>query len=388
MQRIIAHADLDSFFVAVERIRDPSLVGRPVVVGGSPRRRGVVASASYEARRYGIHSAMPMGQAMKLCRDLVVVPPSSGLYGRASRAVMEVFRSYSPVVEVASVDEAYVDLTGTGRLFGTSLDLAVRMRKEIKHRIGLETTLGLASNRLVSKVAANLAKPSGLLDVVPGQEAGLLAPLRVQRLPGVGPQTRTRLSNLGVVRVGELAAVPATCLEAAFGLVGLALHRRARGEDDTPLSTAGREALSVGTEQTFSTDTADRTALEAVLMGQVERTASELRKQGVQARTVTVRVRYADFIDATRSRTLEVPSDIDMELFAEARELMRRALSRRTLVRLLGVRFSGFDHTGWQLGLFDAEHRTRGRNLVLAMDSIRSRYGWDSVEWGRTRAVA
>jgi DNA polymerase-4 len=387
MQRIILHADLDAFFVAVERIRDPSLRGRPVAVGGAAERRGVVASASYEARSFGVRSAMPVGQAMRLCPGLVVVPPTPGLYGRASRAVMDLLRGYSPVVEVASVDEAYVDLTGTRRLFGSALDLSARMRGEIRGRLGLETTMGLASNRLVSKVAAGLAKPSGLLDVMPGQEAGLLAPLRVERLPGVGPRTRERLGALGIARVGELAVVPPTCLEAAFGLVGLVLHRRARGEDDTPLGT-GREALSVGTEETFAVDTGDRSALEAVLMRQVERTAREIRRQGVQARTVTVRVRYADFVDATRSCTVDPPSDIDMELFARARELMRRALARRTLVRLLGVRLSGFDHTGWQLGLFDAAHRARQRELVLAVDRIRDRYGWQSVSWGRTLAVA
>ncbi|MBW2261346.1 MAG: DNA polymerase IV [Deltaproteobacteria bacterium] len=386
MQRIILHADLDSFFVACERVRDPSLRGRPVVVGGSPERRGVVASASYEAREYGIHSAMPMGQALRLCRDLVVVHPTPGLYGRASRAVMSVLDSYSPVVERASVDEAYVDLTGTTRLLGSAMDLAVRMRGEIEHRFGLETTLGVATNRLVSKVAAGLAKPSGLLDVLPGQEAGLLAPLKVQRLPGVGPKTRKRLNTLGVARVGELAAVPPTCLEAAFGLCGLVLHSRARGQDDTPLSTQ-RQALSIGTSETFSVDTADRVGLEAVLLAQIERTAREMRKQGIQARTITVSVRYADFVNATRSRTIDPPSDIDMELFDEARELMRRALSRRTLVRLLGVRFSGFDHTGWQMGLFDARGRARGRDLVLAMDRVRERYGESSVQWGRTRSI-
>lgn len=386
MQRTILHADLDSFFVACERIRDPLLRGRPVVVGGAPERRGVVSSASYEARRFGIRSAMPVGQALRLCPDLVVVPPTPGLYGRASRAVMELLAGYSPVVEKASVDEAYVDLTGTGRLFGTALDLAVRVRREIKDRLGLEATLGVATNRLVSKVAAQLAKPSGLLDVMPGQEAGLLAPLRVERLPGVGPRTRSRLCTLGIARVGELARVPPTCLEAAFGLCGLVLHRRARGEDDTPLSTS-RAALSVGTETTFSVDTADRVHLEAMLMSQVERTARELRTMGVQARTITVRVRYADFVDASRSRTIDPPSDIDMELFEEARELMRRALARRTLVRLLGVRFSGFDHTGWQMGLFDGRGRARRRALVLALDEVRTRHGSDSVRWGRTQGA-
>jgi DNA polymerase-4 len=180
--------------------------------------------------------------------------------------------------------------------------------------------------------------------------------------------------------------VPPTCLEAAFGLCGLVLHRRARGEDDTPLSTS-REALSVGTETTFSVDTADRVRLEAMLMSQVERTARELRTMGVQARTITVRVRYADFVDATRSRTIDPPSDIDMELFEEARELMRRALARRTLVRLLGVRFSGFDHTGWQTGLFDGRGRARRRALVLALDEVRGRHGTDSVRWGRTQGA-
>ncbi len=384
MSRTIMHMDLDSFFVAVERVRDPRLRGRPVAVGGSPRSRGVVASASYEARQFGVTSAMPVGQAMRLCPGLVVVPPSPGLYGRASRAVMAVLDSYSPVVERASVDEAYVDLTGTCRLFGHSLDLTVRIQREIRRRFDLMATFGLATSRLVSKVAASLAKPSGLLDVVPGMEAGLLAPLRVHRLPGVGPKTDQRLQLLGVRRVGELAAVPPACMEAAFGLSGLVLRRRARGEDDSPVTCTPREALSVGTQSTFPVDVGDRDTLEAVLMRQVERAARDLRAQGLCARTVTVRVRYADFVDATRARAVDPPSDIDMELFDVARELMIKALSRRTLVRLLGVRFSGLDHTGWQVGLFDAFGREKKRDLVLALDSVRDRHGAATVRWGRT----
>jgi DNA polymerase-4 len=375
--------DLDAFFVNVERVRDPALRGRPVAVGGSPRSRGVVASASYEARRSGVRSAMPTGQAMKLCPELVVVPPSPGLYGRASRAVMDVLDRCSPVVERASVDEAYVDLTGTRRLFGHAVDLTVRLQREIRERFGLDTTFGLAANRLVSKVAAGLAKPSGMLEVTPGGEAGLMAPLRVERLPGVGPRTGERLRTLGVTRVGELAVVPPSCLEAAFGVGGPVMGRRALGEDETPVTRTPREASSAGTSETFARDVGDRETLEAVLYAQVERVAHELREQGLSARTVTVRVRYADFVDTTRSKTIDPPSDIDMELFDEARELMRRALSRRTLVRLLGVRFSGLDRTGWQMGLFDAAGRERQRSLVTTLDRVRARHGERSVQWGR-----
>ncbi|RMH01348.1 MAG: DNA polymerase IV [Planctomycetota bacterium] len=383
--RSILHVDLDAFFVAVERVRDPSLVGRPVVVGGPPERRGVVAAASYEARAYGIRSAMPMAQAQRLCPDLVRVDGSHRLYGRASRAVFALLGAYTPIVEKVSVDEAYLDLSGTGLLFPRAVDAAERMRREVRERLRLDLTVGVARNRLVSKVASAFAKPQGLFEVRPGQEARFLAPLPVQRLPGIGPVTTRRLLDFRIPRLGVLAATESWFLEEVFGEHGPAMQRRARGEDDTPVRPPWEphEARTIGHEETFAQDTEDHGFLRAKLHELLAAAARRLRAQGLLARKISVRLRYADFVSESRDTTLPVATDHDGELLAPALELLHRMATRRTLVRLLGVRLGGLSRGYWQGSLLDPR-RARERRLVAALDGIRDRHGMSAVRAGET----
>jgi len=383
--RSVLHVDLDAFFVAVERVRDPSLVGRPVVVGGSPEQRGVVAAASYEAREYGVHSAMPMAQALRLCPDLVRVRGGHGLYGRASRAVFDVLGGYTPIIEKVSVDEAYLDLSGTGLLYDRAVDAAERMRREVRERLRLDLTIGVSRNRLVSKVASAFAKPRGLFDVRPGQESRFLAPLPVKVLPGIGPVTTKRLLDFRIPRLGTLAGTEGWFLEEVFGSYGPAMQRRARGEDDTPVRPPWErhEAKTIGHEQTFPRDTEDHGFLRAKLQELLADAARRLRAQGLLARKLTVRLRYADFVAETRDTTLPVPTDHDGELLEPALEILHRMATRRTLVRLLGVRLGGLSRGYWQGSLLD-EGRARERQLVEALDGIRDRHGMGAVRVGET----
>ncbi len=383
--RAVLHVDLDAFFVAVERVLDPRLCGRPVVVGASPSRRGVVAAASYEARAFGIHSAMPMAQALRLCPNLVRVSGTHGAYGRASRAVFDVLGNYTPVIEKVSVDEAYLDLTGTEHLFGRAVDAADRMRREVRERLRLDLTIGASRNRLVSKVASAFAKPMGLFDVQPGQEARFLAPLPVKALPGIGPVTTRRLHDLNIPRLGVLADTEGWFLEEIFGNYSKPMQRRARGEDDTPVSPPWErhEAKTIGHEETFAADTDDHAFLRAKLRAQLESTTRRLREKGLLARKLTVKLRYADFVTESRDATLPVATDHDIELLQPALELLHRMATRRTLVRLLGVRLGGLVQGYWQGGLFDPRAR-RSRRLVSVLDRVRAKYGVQAVRAGET----
>lgn len=385
MQRSILHVDLDAFFVAVERVLEPNLRGRPVVVGGAPAERGVVAAASYEARAFGVRSAMPMAQALRLCPDLVRVPPRFDVYERASRAVFRVLESYTPVVEPVSVDEGYLDLTGTERLFGRAVDVAERLRREVRERLRLDLTVGVARNRLVSKVASDFAKPAALFDVRPGQEPRFLAPLPVQALPGIGPVTARRLLDFNIQRLGGLAATEEWFLEEVFGSFGAAMQAHARGEDDTPVCPPWErpEAKSIGHEETFPRDTDDHAFLRGKLQELLEHAARRLRADGLLARRVTVKLRYADFVTEARDATLACATDHDVEFLEPALSLLHRMAARRTLVRRLGVRLSDLRRGFWQGTLWD-ERRARERQLIAALDRVRQRYGARKVRTGAT----
>lgn len=381
--RHVLHVDLDAFFVAVERVIDPRLHGRPVVVGGPPESRGVVAAASYEARAYGIHSAMPMGQALRLCPDLVRVSGSRGMYSRASKAVFSLLGEYTPMIEKVSVDEAYLDLSGTEHLFGHALDAADRMRREVKERLRLDLTVGVSANRLVSKVASAFAKPCGLFDVRPGQEPRFFAPLPVKVLPGIGPVTATRLRDFHIDYLGVLAATDRWFLEETFGRYGPAMQQRARGEDQTPVSPPWERALrkSIGHERTFSEDTDDPRLLRGRLQKLLEQACARLREEHLLARTLTVKLRFADFITVNRDVTLAQPSDHDLEWWQEAEPLLERLCARRALVRLVGVRLSGLQQGFWQGSLFDPE-AAAARDRLSVLDRLRGRYGESSLQSG------
>ncbi len=379
MDRWIAHLDMDCFFVSVERLLDPSLVGRPVVVGGDPDGRGVVASASYEARRFGVRSAMPSRRARELCPQLVFAPGHHRLYGEYHDRVRSILERSAPGIEAASIDEFYLDFTGCNLLHGAIYPLVRRIRAAIAAELGLPSTVGLAANKLVAKVASRLAKPAGVMWVPHGAEAAILAPLPVRAIPGVGPVTGRALEELGVRTVGQLASIPGEVLEAALGAYGPELARKARGESDSPVEEGG-ERKSVGHETTFEEDTADPTALEATMCRLVGKAAHRLRRAGMKAGGVTVKVRYADFRTVSRSRALPAPSDRDGELLALARELMREVTGRRVRVRLLGVALERLRAGAEQIGLFTAARDARLAALFPAVDRVRERHGFAALE--------
>jgi DNA polymerase-4 len=391
--RAIVHLDLDAFYVAVERVVDPGLRGYPVIVafGGLYAPRTAVASASYEARETGGESGMPLRQARKRCPGAVVLPGNPDLYARASRALFKMLGDFSPVVEPASQDEAYLDLSGTGRLFGAPADVGSRIQREVQARLRLGATVGLGTNKLLSKVAAECVKPSGFCDVSPGWEAAFLRPLRVRRLPGVGETTERRLLDFNLRRCGEVAVVPIQYLQMAFGVRGRLLSERSRGEDYSPVQPRG-PARSVGAEVTFDEDTNDRPAIEAALRRLLERATGRLRRKCRLARTVAVRLRFADGIDAAHQHTLTMPTDLERDLAPIARALLERLWERRVRVRQIGVRLTGLAGGLEQVDLFDdlsgaqgwtPTRAQRGRALAGSVDRVRRRYGFGAIGSGR-----
>jgi len=378
LPRWIAHLDMDCFFVSVERLLDPSLAGKPVVVGGDPSGRGVVASASYEARRFGVRSAMASKRAKELCPGLIFVAGHHHLYGEHHDKVREILARYAPGVEAASIDEFYLDFSGCNLLHGAIFPLLRRILEQVSSELGLPSSAGLAANKLLAKVGSRLAKPAGVMWIPAGAEAEILAPLPVRAIPGVGPVTRTMLERLGVTRVGHLASIPKPVLEAALGAFGPELARKARGISESPVAE-GDERKSVGHETTFEEDTADPIVLEATICHLVEKAAHRLRKAGMKAGGVTVKIRYSDFRTVTRSRGIAA-SDRDGELLAVARELMAGAVGRRVRVRLIGVSLERLRAGSEQIGLFTAARDARLASLFPAVDRVRKKYGFDSIE--------
>jgi len=377
MPRWIAHLDMDCFFVSVERLLDPSLAGKPVVVGGDPDGRGVVASASYEARRFGVRSAMASRRARELCPQLIFAPGHHRLYGEYHEKVREILARYAPGVQAASIDEFYLDFSGCTLIYDGIFPLLRRIRALIAAELGLPSSAGLAANKLLAKIGSRLAKPGGVMWIPPGAEAEILAPLPVRAIPGVGPVAGAALERLGVTRIGHLASIPSKVLEAALGSWGPELARKARGESDSPVEEGG-ERKSVGHETTFAEDTADQIVLEATICHLVEKAAHRLRKAGMKAGGVTVKVRYSDFRTVTRSRGIAA-SDRDGELLAVARELMAGAVGRRVRVRLLGVSLERLRAGSEQLGLFTAARDARLASLFPAVDRVRAKYGFDAL---------
>jgi len=374
---------MDAFFVSVEQAMNPSLKGRPVIVGGDPKGRGVVAAASYEARAFGVRSAMPLARAKRLCPDAVFLRGDSRKYAMASREVFEILRHYSPLVEPVSIDEAYVDLSGFDRLYGPAIDASQRIQREIYERLSLVASVGISTNKLVSKIASRYGKPGGLVEVLPGYEARFLAPLPVDRLPGVGGKTIEKLMAFNIKTIGALAQIDVSILEKTFGKMGRLLHHRAMGIDKTPIFPEESPPRSIGREVTLEKDTLDRDYLDAVLYSLAEKVGRSLRAEGMTARTVTLKLRYSDFTTLSRSATLSEPTVLDREIFSVALSLLDRALTRRVRVRLIGVSVSNLQMGLWQLPLIDFERRLRWRRLYEAMDRIRDRYGTKALKVGR-----
>ncbi len=382
----IAHVDMDAFVVSVEELYDPGLKGKPVIVGAAGDARGVVAAASYEARKYGIHSAMPSRTAQRLCPHALFLPPRMELYEEWSEKVRAVLERFTPIVQMVSIDEAYLDLTGTERLHGPAWHAAQKIQRAIWEELnpagggaGLPCSIGVAASYLVAKVASELAKPRGLLWVPQGVEAAFLAPLPVRRIPGIGKVTEKVLYSMAVATVADLAKVPEDQLVEAFGRWGAALYRKARGQD-TDLWFVDDEQKSISHERTFSEDTGDPAALEATLSHLAELVGKRLREGGFHARTVTLKLRTAEFRTLTRAKTLTEPTDLDGVLYRTAAELFRRAWDRKKKVRLLGIAAGSLVEGPGQASLFDAEQRERLERLARAADRVRDRYGAEAVQ--------
>jgi DNA polymerase-4 len=381
--KTIFHVDMDAFFVSVEELFDPSLKGKAVVVGGQRNERGVVSAASYEARKFGVHSAMPLRTAAKLCPQAIFLNGHPDRYRECSEKVYHVLQSFSPLVEMASIDEAYLDMTGTARLHGPPLSAAHSLHKRMKADTELNCSIGIGGSRLIAKVASDKAKPHGILWVIPGQEAKFLAPLDVRDIPGVGKVTEQSLAGLGIRQVGDLARFDDAYLEEHFGKWGLALAGKARGEDaggwfDAEVG-ADTDAKSISHEHTYNEDTAEPERLESTLMRLSEMVGRRLREHGLHARTLQLKLRYQDFTTITRAHSLPSPTQLDTEIFEQVRTLLRKNWRKGTKVRLLGVQASSFETQPSQGDLIDGDRRQKWERALSAADRLRDKFGESSV---------
>lgn len=373
MERKIVHCDLDTFFVSVERLVNSSLVGKPVLIGGSSDR-GVVASCSYEARRFGVHSAMPMKLALRLCPEAVLVRGDHDLYSKYSRMVTEIIAERAPVVEKASIDEHYLDITGLDKYFG-----CWKWTQELRHRIiaetGLPISFGLSVNKTVSKIATGEAKPCGERLVGNGTEKLFLAPLSVRKIPGIGEKTYPLLRNMGVDSIGTLQQLEITTMEKVMGQHGVSIWRKANGLDDAPVVPFS-EQKSMSKEQTFQVDTIDMLLLRKVIFGMVDELAFDLRKQQRLTGCITLKIRYSNFETFTLQKRVGY-SCSERQLADIAMQLFSKLYSRRMLIRLIGVKFSDLVAGTYQIDLFN--DNSEAINLATAMDRIRVRFGVDAV---------
>ncbi len=381
--KTIFHVDMDAFFVSVEELYDPGLKGKAVVVGGQRNERGVVSAASYEARKFGVHSAMPLRTAAKLCPHAIFVDGHPHRYRDSSEKVYAVLDTFSPQVEMASIDEAYLDMTGTARLHGPPLRAAHTLHQKMKSETQLNCSIGIGTSRLVAKVASAKAKPNGILWALPGMEARLLAPLDVRDIPGVGKVTEQSLSTLGIRRVGDLSKHDEAFLQEHFGKWGLALAGKARGEDaggwfDSEVG-ADTDPKSISHEHTYNEDTADPQQLESTLMRLSEMVGRRLREGGYHARTIQLKLRYKDFTTITRAHTLPSPTQLDTEIFEQVRMLLRKNWRKGTQVRLLGVHASQLESAPGQRSLLEGDRNERWERALAAADRLRDKFGDSSV---------
>jgi len=380
---VIMHIDLDAFFVSVEQALNPELKGKPVVVGGKPDRRGVVASASYEARAFGLHAGMPLITARRLCPQAIFIEGSFTKYREASQRFMAILADFSPYLEPVSLDEAYLDVSGFESIHGSIHQMALAIKQRIKDELGLSASVGIASGKVVAKIAAELSKPDGLLEVAAGEERSFLAPLPIAKLPGIGKKTEGILNGLGINTIGQLANMPLSALKGHFGVFAELLHRHANGIDERKIEPPAA-AKSISRETTFAQDTRDRSLLKATLGYLSERVGAELRQKGRQAGCVTLKLRYADFSTITRRHTLIKATDADQTIFDTGLKLLTTALSQeRQPVRLIGIGVSNLTEPGRQLDMLDSSAQ-RLERLNEAIDRIRKKYGFTAIQTGRT----
>jgi DNA polymerase IV len=377
----ILHVDMDAFFVSVELLERPELRGKPVIVGGGPNQRGVVTSASYEARKFGVHSAMPLRTAGRLCPDGIFLDGHHEKYSEWSDRVASILGKFSPIVEMTSIDEAYLDLSGTERLHGTPFAAADKLLRTITRQTGLPCSGGLATTRLVAKVGSDQAKPRGLVWVPPGMEARFLAPLLIRKIPGIGEATERALRALGIETVEQLAAHQQEKLEKIFGQWGTALYRKARGGDSYEF-LIDAEPKSISHNHTFGEDCEDVAEMESLLSHLSQKTCKRLREAGLSARTLTLTIRYAGFQTYTRSKSLQDAVHLDSDIHAIFLELFRANRDPKRKVRLLGCALSAFTHGPQQLELLDPERKEKLDRLTKAADRLRDKFGFDSIKFG------
>jgi DNA polymerase IV len=387
--RTIFHVDMDAFFVSVEELFDPSLKGKPVVVGGQRDERGVVSAASYAARKFGVHSAMPLRTAAKLCPQAIFVNGHPERYREYSGKVHEVLGHFSPLVEMASVDEAYLDMTGTERLHGRPLRSAHQLHAAMKSATELNCSIGIGTSRLIAKVSSAKAKPNGVLWVLPGEEAKFLAPLAVGDIPGVGKVMEQKLHAIGVQKVGDLARLEDRDLEHRFGKWGLALAGKSRGEDaggwfDNEVGEHV-DPKSISHEHTFDEDTGDAERLQSTLMRLSEMVGRRLREGGYFARTLQLKLRYKDFSTITRAHSLDEPTQMDNQIFEQARRLFFDNWKPGAPVRLLGVQASNFESGSatFQLDLLESSRHERWQKALAAADHLRDKFGESAIGLAR-----
>ncbi len=368
--RTIFHLDLDAFFCAVEELHNPALVGKAFAVAGRPDQRGVVSSPSYPARKFGVRSAMPTAQALRLCPKLIVVPHRHHVYGEYSQRVMALLREYGDLLQQISVDEAFMDVTGFP---GEPKTLALEMQRRIKDEIKLPASLGVATSKLVAKMASGRAKPAGVLVIEAGKEAEFLAPMPVEELWGVGQATAARLHEMGITTIGQLQRTLPSQMTRVFGRFAAQVIERAQGIDHAPVETE-RETKSISEERTFARDISDEEQLRKVLLQLSDEVAARLRKYHYTARTIHLKLRWHDFKTVTRQTTLPAPTQLGETIFAAVEPLWRATWKRGEQVRLLGVGVSTFNE-GAQLSMFDDAHSEHKVALAKALDSLREQYG-------------
>lgn len=380
MHRRIIHIDMDAFYASVEQKDRPEYKGQPVIVGGSPEKRGVVSAASYEARRFGVHSAMPTSQARRLCPGGIFLPVRMERYQEVSNQIFQLLSEYTPLIEPLSLDESFLDVTASERLFGPALEIARAMKRKIFEATELRASAGVAPNKFLAKIASDLRKPDGLVEIGPEEVQGFLQDLPIGRLWGVGKRTEEVLKKMGIQRVGQLGAFPPASIEKTLGRFGLELMALARGEDDRPVEPQSAPK-SISQEETFTPDLFDGEKMHRVILDQAERVGWELRKQKLRGSTVTLKVRYPDFSLVTRSFTLPQATDQGIEIYRTALQLLTRTEALRKKARLLGVGVSNLRHRDdpEQLPLFDARREKIERSLE-AMDRIWEKFGPQAIQ--------
>lgn len=377
--KTIFHLDLDAFFVSVERILDPSLEGKPVIVGGDPTGRGVVAACSYEARKFGLHSAMPIRQAYKLCPQGIYLHGHYKEYVRYSQGVRNILEKYAPLLQQASVDEYYMDFTGTEKIYGSFPEFALFLQKEIKEKTGLPSSIGIATNKNIAKIGSDFHKPFGITYVPPGEEKQFLAPLAIEVMPGIGKKTAIELHTRGFHKIGDIAAAPSDYFSTVFGKFGTDIWIKANGQGNDIL-TLEREQKSISKEHTFGEDITGKDIIYHTIFELTGNICQQLRDLNWMALTVTIKLRYTDFQTLNRSKTIEPTCD-DKTVYETAIKLIEAANTRRIAIRLVGVGLSKFVPYSEQQILFEDEEYKR-KKMLEAVNSIRNKFGFDTIKVG------